>query len=247
VSTSSVFVFVLAVMAGDETYTHVKLLGVMLGIMGTALTAFHDLAHHDDDDEGEACANGCDYVLWGDSLSLVAAVAYASYAVQVRVLCPRNEDLYSMILLLGYIGLVIMVPLAPVALYLLTQVQMTSTVFWLVVVRGLLDYVLSEYLHFRAVVLTNATTATVGLGLTIPFAFFADWLMDKANVASIPSLMGAIAVSAGFLIVNLSNNHDEEHDGDHKEHPNSGTYEMKESEMRPPLEVDTSPRRGVVI
>jgi solute carrier family 35, member F5 len=235
-------------MAGDEIYTHVKLLGVMLGISGTALTTFHDLAHHDNDDVGEACANGCDYVLWGDTLALIAAVAYASYAVQVRVLCPRNEDLYSMVLLLGYIGVVIMVPLLPVAIYLLTQIELTPTIFWLIVVRGLFDYVLSEYLHFRAVVLTNATTATVGLGLTIPFAFFADWLMDKANVASIPSLLGAIAVSAGFLIVNLSNSHDDEHDEEHKPHPNNGTYEMRECDAPPPtLEVETTPRRGVII
>jgi solute carrier family 35 protein F5 len=67
------------------------------------------------------------------------------------------------------------------------------------------DFVISEWLHFRAVVLTNATTVTVGLGLSIPLAFFADWVVGKANIASPLSLIGAGAVTIGFLMINLGN------------------------------------------
>jgi solute carrier family 35 protein F5 len=139
----------------------------------------------------------------------MAAAGYGVYAVQVRVLCPQNEELYSMSLLLGYIGTVIMLPLLPYAIYAWTKVEVTWTIFSIVIVKGLLEYVLSEYLHFRAVVLTNAT---VGLGLAIPMAFVADWIMDKANIMSVSSFLGAVAVTAGFLIVSLGSSHDKGHE-----------------------------------
>lgn len=75
----------------------------------------------------------------------------------------------------------------------------------LLIWTGVFDFVISEWLHFRAVVLTNATTATVGLGLSIPLAFFADWVVGKANIASPLSLIGAGAVTIGFLMINLGN------------------------------------------
>jgi solute carrier family 35 protein F5 len=206
VSTSNVFVFVLAVLLKDEQFSIWKLAGVILGVMGTCLTALHDFQNHDPDDLADDCAvDGCDHVVWGDTLSLVAAVAYGAYAVQVRVLCPENEDLYSMQLLLGYIGLITLLPLLPFAVYFWLQVDMTTSVLSLIVVKGVFDFVISEWLHFRAVVLTNATTATVGLGLSIPLAFFADWVVGKANIASPLSLIGAGAVTIGFLMVNLGN------------------------------------------
>jgi solute carrier family 35, member F5 len=219
VSTSNVFVFVMAVLVKDEEFSCFKLFGVVLGMLGTLLTALHDFHHHNPEDEGygndaAACANGCDFVLWGDVLALVAAVAYGGYAVQVRVLCPQNEDLYSMQLLLGYIGIVIMFPLFPFAIYSWSENGMTGSVFTLIMIKGLMDFVISEYLHFRAVVLTNATVATVGLGLTIPLAFLADWVMGKAHVISRLSLIGAGLVTAGFVIVSVGQDggHDEEAD-----------------------------------
>lgn len=145
-------------------------------------------------------------------LSVLAAVAFGAYLVQVRLLCPLDEELYSMGLLLGYIGLVIMIPLLPLAIVLMTKIRLTWEVFGLIVVRGLFDYCLSEYLHFRAVVLTNATIASVGLGLTIPMSFYADFLMKKDNIASASSLLGALAVSAGFLLVNIFDEQDEDNE-----------------------------------
>jgi solute carrier family 35 protein F5 len=53
----------------------------------------------------------------GDMLGLISAVGYAMYAVQTRVLCPHDEHLYSTQLLLGYLGLLNMVILSPVAAF----------------------------------------------------------------------------------------------------------------------------------
>jgi solute carrier family 35, member F5 len=204
VSTSGMFAFLLAILTKDETFHWMKLCGGLLGVVGTVLTARHDM--YVQNNESNDIVEGTENDLWGDVLALLAAVAFATYAVQVRLLCPSDENKYSMSLLLGYIGLFITIPLLPIAIYLLSKTNITIEIIILITLRGLFDYVICEYLHFRAFVLTNATIATVGLGLTIPMAFIADFAMGKSNIISPSSLMGAISVTIGFILVNIADN-----------------------------------------
>jgi len=167
------------------------------------------LVQAQDEDGNEAaayfCHNYCNF--WGDLLGLISAVGYGTYAVQTRVLCPKDESLYSMQTLLGYIGLLNLVALAPFMFYQLWSgaVQLVWVVLGFLVVKGLFDNVLSDYLWLRAVMLTNATVATVGLGLTIPLAFVSDVLLGKAEVLTAGQVLGALAVLAGFVLVNVGN------------------------------------------
>ena len=99
-----------------------------------------------------------------------------------------------------------MVLLSPIALWqAVGNSQLTFIVVSFLVVKGLFDNVLSDYLWLRAVMLTSATVATVGLGLTIPLAFASDVLLKKGNVFSSASVMGALSVLAGFVMVNVGN------------------------------------------
>jgi solute carrier family 35 protein F5 len=81
--------------------------------------------------------------------------------------------------------------------------NLTLVVFGYLVAKGMLDNVLSDYLWARAVMLTSATVATVGLGLTIPLAFFSDWFMGNADVVNTQSICGAVSVLIGFTLVNI--------------------------------------------
>ena len=58
--------------------------------------------------------------------------------------------------------------------------------------------------------LTNATVATVGLGLTIPLAFGSDLVMGKPDVLTPSSLLGALTVLLGFVLVNIGNGEPEQ-------------------------------------
>jgi len=71
-----------------------------------------------------------------------------------------------------------------------------------VVGKALMDNVLSDYLWARAVILTSATVATVGLGLTIPLAFLSDWIIGNKDVSNVGSILGACSVLVGFIFVN---------------------------------------------
>jgi solute carrier family 35 protein F5 len=265
-STSSLFTFLFAVSAKDEQFSWIKLVGVCLGVMGGISTAFHDAEHNHHTTDTDTTAGTLvhdkynnneeeDDDMWallGDFLGLVSAVGYGAYAVQTRIYCPKDESLYSMQLVLGYIGILNMVVLAPFAIYTFWVYSMNH-VMWIImgciVVKGLFDNFLryvqfcfffffflqmmifwsflptypssifntttitqllptrtlthSDYLWLRAVLLTNATVATVGLGLTIPLAFVSDVVLGKPNVLTVTSLFGATAVLLGFVLVNV--------------------------------------------
>jgi solute carrier family 35 protein F5 len=140
-STCSVFAFLLAVFYREENFSWMTFMSLILGMLGTALTAWHDAKDMDLD---SSCVKNCDDALWGDLLALVSAVGFGINAIQIRLLCPADEALYSMTLLLGYVGLFNTVFWAPVALWKLWMVHdLTWTVVSLIFVRGFFEYVVS--------------------------------------------------------------------------------------------------------
>jgi solute carrier family 35 protein F5 len=210
-STGSLFTFLFAVLTKDESFGSIKLLGVILGVCGSCLTTLQDTHSSSslDSTGGIDDASSLKNPLLGDILGLISAVGYGAYAVQTRLLCPHDESLYSMQRMLGYIGLINLVVLSPIAIWLLLgQVKLSAVVFWFLVVKGLFDNVLSDYLWLRAVILINATVATVGLGLTIPLAFASDVMLGKTDVLTTGTIMGALTVLAGFVLVNVGNEED---------------------------------------
>lgn len=48
----------------------------------------------------------------------------------------------------------------------------------------------------------------MGLGLTIPLAFGSDLVMGKPDVFTTSSILGALAVLVGFVLVNVGNDDD---------------------------------------
>ena len=69
---------------------------------------------------------------------------------------------------------------------------------------GLFDYVISDYLWARAIILTTPTVATVGLSITIPLAFLGDILLHGYNRISAFAIVGSLLVMCGFGLVNAS-------------------------------------------
>ncbi|CAB9509886.1 Eukaryotic protein of unknown function (DUF914) [Seminavis robusta] len=212
VSIQSIFVYAFAVVLRLDFYSVWKLLGILAGVAGTALTMLHDttvvssLETEETNDNFMVEDDTATSQWWGDSLAILAAMIYAIYTIQVRLFCPENEELYSMQLLLGYIGAVALVLMAPAAIWLLLitqQVQLTSASLGMVLIKGLFDFCISDYLLFRSVILTGPTVPTVGLGLSIPMAFLLDFAFGNDDVFSWYSMVGALACLAGFFAVNL--------------------------------------------
>jgi len=228
-STGSLFAFFFAVVLKDEKFTVVKFAGICLFVLGSLFTGLSDSDAQTDscgvpiaaagnltsseNAEDDSAAEMTDARIWGDVASLLSAVGYGMYTNALRILCPKDEARISMELLFGYIGVLLVIMFGPVAAILCNiwpnvfpSPEITWDLLLWVALKGLFDNVLSDYLWARSVVLTSATVASVGVGLTIPMAFLCDFVMGRW-VKNIHSVVGGIAVLIGFLIVNGGTDH----------------------------------------
>ena len=269
-STGSVFTFLFAtIFAKTEIGTRRKFLGVVLAFLGscwTSLVDFNQDTTITTTSSSASASSPFSSSIWGDVTGLIAAMGYGMYTVLLSSLCPKDESTMSMNLLLGYMGLFQMIFWSPWLLlsdfnatngmqsrFLIVQQEanhktnLTWPIFSCLILKGLVDNVLSDYLWARAVLMTSATVATVGLGLTIPLAFVSDALLaplimdkDQTNSTStsggvqpvdvrsnIHHIVGAVLVLIGFVLVNIG--HDQ-HAGMSMEHNNALESEEMEGE-----------------
>ena len=85
--------------------------------------------------------------------------------------------------------------------------SLTGIIFGFIVLNGLCNNVLSDYLWARAVVLTSPTVATIGMSVTIPLAMLSDFALWNAVPTWLSSL-GAFLVLVGFVLVNVTEEHE---------------------------------------
>lgn len=148
-ASSAAFTLLLSVQWLGERATPLKLLGVGLCWLGNALTVFSD--------DSAAAANatadgggGPSHSFLGDLVCLVGALLYAAYTVAIRKLAPPDISLFF-----GFLGLTTFVLFAPLVLLLHATAYedvsaLSAVVFGLIVLKGLVDNVLSEYLWVRS-------------------------------------------------------------------------------------------------
>lgn len=70
--------------------------------------------------------------------------------------------------------------------------------------NGMADTVIADYFWARAVLLTSPTVATIGMSITIPIALVTDYFVDHLVPGGV-SVVGALLVVVGFVLVNLTN------------------------------------------
>eukprot|EP00050_Salpingoeca_kvevrii_P016233 m.53632 g.53632 ORF g.53632 m.53632 type:complete len:411 (+) comp6777_c1_seq1:86-1318(+) len=195
-STSSVFALLFGNLLAHEPINLRKGFASLLCIGGSTIVALAD--KNSDSDHVKHSVSG-------DFICIFSAAMYGLYTSILKRLCPEDGKA-DMTLILGYMGLCNMVVLAPVLLGLGLATQevagLTASVFGLLLAKGLVDNVLSDYLWAKSVVLTSPAVATIGLSLTIPFAFLTDGLFH-AQSPSLLSILGGVIVIVSFVIVNI--------------------------------------------
>ncbi|KAI3712731.1 hypothetical protein L1987_71296 [Smallanthus sonchifolius] len=107
---------------------------------------------------------------------------------------------------LGFLGLFNLLIFSPIALILhFTNIESFHTLtlkqLGLIVGKGLLDNVLSDYLWAKAVLLTSTTVATAGLTIQVPLAAIMDTVIG--NAPGFMDYIGAAAVMVGFAGINV--------------------------------------------
>ncbi|KAL9235661.1 hypothetical protein vseg_010403 [Gypsophila vaccaria] len=199
-TSSSLFTFLLSLATLGEKFTLLKLIGVLLCMGGTVIVSLGDSK------TGLSAINSNPVL--GDILSLASACFYAVYITLIRKKLPDDEESgqVSMAQFLGFLGFFNMLIFLPVVLLLhFTRLEsfaaFTGKQLGLIVGKGLLDNVLSDYLWAKAVLLTTTTVATAGLTIQVPLAAVVDTLTGHAPNSM--NYMGAAAVMVGFVAINI--------------------------------------------
>lgn len=201
-SASTLYTFLLSLIFLGEQFTWVKLIGVLLCMGGTIIVSLGD-------SEAGSSKVALNPAL-GDILCIVSAGFYAIYISLIRKKLPDNEDGKqgnpSMAQFLGFVGLFNLLIFLPIALLVsITKLEhfdnLTGKQFGLIIGKGLLDNVLSDYLWAKAVLLTTTTVATAGLTIQVPLAAIVDALMG--NAPSVSDYIGAAAIMVGFIAINI--------------------------------------------
>ncbi|KAA8543473.1 hypothetical protein F0562_021032 [Nyssa sinensis] len=200
-SASSLFTFLVSLAFLGEKFTWVKLVSVLLCMGGTIIVSLGD------SETGLSAIASNPFL--GDILALLSAALYAVYITLIRKKLPDEDGKSgqaSMAQFLGFLGLFNLLIFLPVALILnLTKLEPFSILTWkqfaLIVGKGLLDNVLSDYLWAKAVLLTTTTVATAGLTIQVPLAAVVDSL--TGNAPHILDYIGAGAVMVGFAGINI--------------------------------------------
>lgn len=149
--------------------------------------------------------------LVGDILSLSSAAMYAIYITLIRKKLPdegegKGEEQASTAQFLGYLGFFNFLIFLPIALILhFTRQESFDRLNWkqfgLIIGKGLLDNVLSDYLWVKATQLTTTTVATAGLSIQVPIAAIVDSITGQAP--GLLEYLGAAFVMVGFAGINI--------------------------------------------
>ena len=85
--------------------------------------------------------------------------------------------------------------------------NITAEIMGYLIMNGICNSVLSDYLWARAVILTSATVATIGMSFTIPLAIISDYFIQH-KAPTLFSVFGALFVVIGFMLVNVTREHE---------------------------------------
>jgi solute carrier family 35 protein F5 len=192
---SGIFTLYFSWLFGIENVTKEKVIGLFICMCAVILIALKDKRSNIENNHS----------FTGDFLTLLGAAGYGLYTTILRIKVTDDETV-PMQLVLGYMGLTTAIICSPILLIMsMTRFggfdQMTLSVFGFVLLNGILDNVIADYLWARAVLLTSPTIATVGLSLTIPFAILCDFITK--GEFSFLSFLGAMLFIVGFIILNI--------------------------------------------
>lgn len=200
-SASSLFTFLVSLTFLGEKFTYIKLFSVLLCMGGTIIVSLGD--------SKTGTTSIASNPTLGDILALVSSAFYSIYITLIRKKLPDEDEKtgkFSMALFLGFLGLFNLLIFLPVAVILhLSNLEPFDTIslkqFGLIVGKGLLDNVLSDYLWAKAVLLTTTTVATAGLTIQVPLAAIVDTVIG--NAPGFMDYIGAVAVMVGFAGINI--------------------------------------------
>lgn len=147
-SASSLFTFVFSVMMLSEKFTYFKLSCIVALIIGTAMVTFSDASSGQEDSHSS---------ILGDVMCLISSILYGLYTVSIRKHIDGDDASVPMTLFFGMMGMLIACIIGPLLAVMnvlgLQFGAMSWSIFGILILKGCLDNVLSDYLWARSILL----------------------------------------------------------------------------------------------
>ena len=203
-SASSLFTFVFSVLLLSERFTYFKLSCIVALIAGTAMVTYSDATAQEE---------GSPSSLVGDAMCLISAILYGLYTVSLRKKIHGDDASVPMTLFFGMMGMLIACLIGPIlgitALLGVHFGTFSWKIFGILILKGCLDNVLSDYLWARSILLIGPTLATSGLALQVPIAIISDALLKhpvwiESAITIVFTLVGGAVILAAFFGLNLN-------------------------------------------
>ena len=218
-SASALFTYLFSVLVLSEKFTATKFACVLALMGGTAMVTIADARASTINAEHSKLAfavseSGLDthHSVVGDMLCLVSSIVYGGYTVAIRVMLGNDESSPTM-LFFGLMGGLIFVSVGPFLGISAALGSSLGTLTWktfgLVVLKGLFDNVLSDYLWARAILLVGPTIATSGLAMQVPIAIVLDVVLGRSEwmksvATALLTFLGGIVILVGFFGITAS-------------------------------------------
>jgi len=139
--------------------------------------------------------------LMGILLCAFSAMGYAAYTTMIKLwIIPDQASLVLFFACIGLYSLTIALPGASLldpSAFSSSSISLRDLLALLLV--GVIDNVLGQYLWAKGVLYTSGTVATVGMSLTVPLSIVAD-LCQGTSVNGI-HFLASVTVIAGFMVI----------------------------------------------
>lgn len=200
-STSSVFTLVIGYLFSIERVNYFKVMGLMLSLGGIVVINEFDSSsvHH------SKIA-----VICGNTLALSGAFIYGVYTTLLKLKTvdkntglERNLDTSVFFGLVGLLNLLLFCPF--MIIFHFTGIESfelppSFNIATKLAINAMITF-FSDFCWCKAILLTSALTATVGLSMTIPLALICSWFV-KGFYFDFWYFLGAMLITASFFMIN---------------------------------------------
>ena len=206
---TSFFTYMLELRLMKSAFSKTKLASISLCIIGTILWTY---GNYRGDSEEETEKNSQKNALLGNFLCLISAGLYAVTSIIVGKYLPEKEgeeEKAEMSLFWGYTGLINLCVTMPVNIILSLAgktdiANLPARMFGMVMLKGLMDNLLSNYLWAYAVLFIGPTSANVGMSIETPMVVIIDLVTRNASYLSNArstalNVTGALVILMGFF------------------------------------------------
>lgn len=206
---TSLFTYFLEMRVMKSSFSWTKLGAIASCIAGTVLWCVGNLSQGGEDGKEKVDTK---HALLGNFLCLLSASLYSVVSIIIGKYLPESGEA-EMSYFWGFTGLINLSVMMPINLILCLagkngMQNLPAKLYGMVMLKGLMDNLLSNYMWAYAVLFIGPTSANVGMSIETPMVVIIDLVTRNATYLSnakstVLNVVGALTIMVGFFGLSL--------------------------------------------